>query len=384
MYSIPMKSSAEQFFSPLQTDPDFPKFSSLKNLRIRSASEQLADYLKEEIRSRTWTGTMPGESWLVKNLQVGRDTVRAAMIYLEEARVIAAQGKGQRRRIVMNEGGYAKSFRVTLILHGPRDRHEEIVHDITLQLSQRGYQTDVAPRSLVELGMKPEKVAKLVKHAKTDAWVVAAASSEVLAWFAAHPAPAFALYGRFSRLSIAGIGPDKFPAYRAALRRLVELGHRRIVLLQPEEARKPEVALLPRRILGEMEAQGITPGTYHLPDWERSPAGLRKCLNELFALTPPTALFIEEATEFIAVQQHLARRGIFAPRDISLICSDDNPFFEWCDPPVSCIRWSTRPVVRRVVRWVDNIAAGRADRRGSFSKAEFCEGGTIGSVPRQR
>ena len=355
----------------------------MKNLRIRSASEQLADYLKEEIRSRTWTGTMPGESWLVKNLQVGRDTVRAAMTHLEEAGVIASQGQGQHRRIVMNDGEYAKSFRVTLILHGPRDRHEEIVHDISFQLTQRGYQVDLAPRSLVELGMKPERVAKMVMEAKTDAWVVGAASSEVLAWFAAHPAPAFALYGRFSQHPIAGIGPDKFPAYRAALHRLVALGHRRIVLLQPEEARKPRIALLARRILGEMEAQGITPGPYHIPDWERGPAGLRECLNQLFALTPPTALFIEEASEFIAVQQHLAKRGIFAPRDISLICSDDNPLFEWCEPAVSCIRWSTLPVVRRIVRWVDHVARGRDDRRGSFSKAEFFEGGTIGPVPRQ-
>lgn len=354
----------------------------MRSLRIRSASEQLADFLKEEIRSRTWTGTMPGESWLVKNLQIGRDTVRAAMSHLEEEGVVASLGKGQRRQIVMSDGEYAKSCRVTLVLQGPRDRHEEIVHDITFQLTQRGYQVDVAPRSLVELGMKPERVAKMVNEVKTDAWVVAAASSDVLAWFAAQPAPAFALYGRFSQLSIAGIGPDKFPAYRAALRRLVELGHRRIVLLQPEEARKPSLALLPRRILAEMEAQGITPGKYHLPDWERGPAGLRKCLNQLFALTPPTALFIEEAAEFIAVQQHLAKRGILAPRDISLICSDDNPFFEWCDPAVSCIRWSSRPVVRRIVRWVDNVAAGREDRRGSFSKAEFFEGGTIGPVPR--
>jgi len=56
----------------------------MNNLRIRSASEQLADFLKEEIRSRTWTGTMPGESWMVTQLQMGRDTMRAAMAHLEE------------------------------------------------------------------------------------------------------------------------------------------------------------------------------------------------------------------------------------------------------------------------------------------------------------
>lgn len=76
------------------------------------------------------------------------------------------------------------------------------------------------------------------------------------------------------------------------------------------------------------------------------------------------------------------KRGIYVPEDVSLICSDDNAYFEWCDPAVSCIRWSVSPVVRRVLRWVDNVASGKDDRRKSFFKAEFIEGGTIGPAPR--
>jgi DNA-binding LacI/PurR family transcriptional regulator len=352
----------------------------MRNLRIRSAYEQLADFLKEEIRSRTWTGAMPGETWLVTHLQVGRDTVRAAMTHLEEEGVITSQGQGQRRQIVMNSEEFAKNYRVTLLLHSPNDRQDELIHNILFQLAQRGYQVEMAPKSLVEMGMKVERVAHMVKQVETDAWVVVAASSDVLEWFASQAAPAFAIYGRFSRRSMAGIGPDKFPAYQTAIRRLVELGHRRIVFLLPEQARKPKLGLLARKLLEEMEIQGIATGTYHLPDWERGPAGLRKCVDRIFELTPPTALIVDEACEFIAVQHHLARRGIFAPKDISLICSDGNPIFEWCEPSVSYIRCSNRPVVRRVVHWVDHIASGKDDHRKSFSKAEFVEGGTIGPV----
>lgn len=354
----------------------------MRNLRIRPAYEQLADFLKEEIRSRTWTGVMPGENWLVSHLQVGRDTVRAALTHLEEEGVIASQGQGQRRQIVMKNEEFERDYRVTLLVYSPRDRHDPLVHDIVFQLAQRGYQVDLAPKSLVELGMKPERVAKMVEQVKTDAWVVAAATNDVLEWFAEQPAPAFALFGRFSSRSMAAIGPDKLPAYEAALRRLLELGHRRIVLLLPEQMRIPKPGRLARRSLELMEAHGIATGSYHLPDWERGPAGLRRCLDRIFDATPPTALFVDEACEFIAVQQHLAKRGIFAPDDVSLICSDDNPLFEWCEPSVSCIRWSTRPLVRRIVRWVDNIASGRDDYRKGFSKAEFVEGGTIGPVPR--
>ena len=357
-------------------------FGIVRALRIRSASEQLADFLMEEIRNRTWTGAMPGENWLVSHLQVGRDTVRAAMVHLEEAGVITSQGKGLRRQIVMNSDGFAKDYRVTLVLHSAKDRHEELFHDTVFHLTQRGYQVDVAPRSLMELGMKPERVAKMALQVKTDAWVVIAASSDVLEWFEAQPIPAFAMFGRFSRRSIAGIGPDKLPAYEAALHRLVELGHRRIVILLPEEVRLPKPGLVAKRVLEVMEAHGIAIGAYHLPDWERGPTGLRKCLDRLFDLTPPTALFIEEASEFIAVQHHLAKRGIFAPKDVSLICSDDSTLFEWCDPPASCIRWSARTVVNRVVNWVSNVASGKEDRRRNLFEAEFIEGGTIGPSPK--
>lgn len=368
----------------LTTTPEFHKLSPVKHLQIRSASEQLADYLKEEIRHRRWTGTMPGESWLAENLGLGRDTVRAAMTNLEKEGVVVCQGQGQRRRIVMKAREFAKHYLVTMLVYSPPDRKEKEVQDIMLKIIQRGYQVELAPKTLVELGMKAERVAQMAEKVATDAWVVTSASSEVLEWFAGRSAPAFALYGGFSGVPVAGIGPDKFPAYRKALRRLVELGHRRIVLLIPEQMRKPKLALTVRRILDEMETQGISPNAYHIPDWERGPEGLRRCLDRLFGLTPPTALFVEEACEFFAVQQYLAKRGIFAPKDISLICSDDNPFFQWCDSSVSCIRWSTRPVVNRVVRWVENIAHGKDDRRKSHSSAEFVEGGTIGPVPKAR
>jgi hypothetical protein len=34
-----------------------------------------------------------------------------------------------------------------------------------------------------------------------------------------------------------------------------------------------------------------------------------------------------------------------------------------------------------MTRWADHVARGRDDRRQSFTKAEFVEGGTIGPVP---
>ncbi len=70
--------------------------------------------------------------------------------------------------------------------------------------------------------------------------------------------------------------------------------------------------------------------------------------------------------------------------DASLICTDPHPSFAWCRPTVAHIHWDPAPVVRPILRWSDNVARGRKDRRQTFTKAEFIEGGTIGPAPGNR
>ena len=102
-------------------------------------------------------------------------------------------------------------------------------------------------------------------------------------------------------------------------------------------------------------------------------------LDSLFGgPTPPTALILDEAFEFHATYHHLSRRGLKIPQDVSLVCTDADPGFAWCEPPVSHIRWDYRPVVRRIVRWANNVSHGKDSRRQTLTKAEFVEGGTIG------
>jgi DNA-binding LacI/PurR family transcriptional regulator len=68
------------------------------------------------------------------------------------------------------------------------------------------------------------------------------------------------------------------------------------------------------------------------------------------------------------------------PDDVSLISTDSDPHFTWCRPSVAHIHWETAPVVRRALRWADNVARGNKDTRQKVVTAEFIEGGTIGPV----
>jgi hypothetical protein len=353
----------------------------MKKLRILSASGQLAEYLKEEIRSRRWTGTMPGESWMVTQLQVGRDTVRAAMAQLEEEGVLASDGQGRRRRIIMSEYSFStRKIRVRIFPYEKQDRGDIDNSSLLAELLEAGMDADYAGKSLKELGMKVDRVARYVNQNPADAWIVSAASWEVLEWFAGQASPTMAMYGRHQGLPIAATYPMMIPGQTAAVQRLIELGHKRIVMLAREERRKPQLSFPEQMFIEQLKAAGITSGDYNLPDWEESREGLGCLLNELFRFSPPTAFLFQEAQIFIAARSHLADRGIVAPRDVSLVVADADPSFGWCDPVPSHIQWDYRPVVRRVVRWARNVAAGKDDRRKIGTESKFVEGGTIGPI----
>ena len=86
------------------------------------------------------------------------------------------------------------------------------------------------------------------------------------------------------------------------VRRLCQLGHRRIALITREERLSPEPGIFERNFLKELGDFGLPTGPYNLPVWESSQRGLKQCLEELFRHTPPTAMLTDEPHHFIAIQ----------------------------------------------------------------------------------
>jgi DNA-binding LacI/PurR family transcriptional regulator/biotin operon repressor len=353
----------------------------MSELRLLSKIEQVAAHLRTELAAGRWVGAMPGRQEIAAELGMNAQTVESALRQLEKEGVLAGQGAGKRRKIEVSQPT-PSTLKIRTLHFDQLD--QGLAYDIEAlhRLREKGYSAAFANKSLQDLRMDVRRVAAYVKAEKADAWMVCAGSREVLEWFAQQPIPAFAQFGRHQGVAIAGIRVDKIPAMKLAVRRLHEVGHRRMVLMVRSESVKPRPGVFEQAFLDELNELGLATGDYNLPDWGSDGAGFHRCLDALFQRTPPTALFLSEVPLFIAAQQYLARRGIVAPRDISLICHDPDSAFSWCDPPVSHIRWDTRPVVKRMVQWVDNIARGKEDRRQSLVQAKFVEGGTIGPVAR--
>lgn len=348
--------------------------------KIRTAAEQVADHLREQVRRGAWVGEIPGAPALAGELGVDHRLIISAFSLLEKEGLLETQGVGRRRKITLRENAAPPALRLQIMPYEQSDAQQMYIVDLIHRLLELGHIAGLASRSLREMNMDVKQVARFVQSTEADAWVVLAGSREILEWFAAQPKPAFAFAGRRRRVPIAGISPDKVPALLVALRRLISLGHRRIVMLGREERRKPGPGFFEQCFLRELASHGIQTGPYNLPDWTNDIDDFHRCIESLFRHTPPTAILIDGMPLFIAAQQHLARIGILAPRDISMICLDPDPAFAWCQPAVTHISWDSRPLARRIIRWADRVARGKKDLRQNSTHAQFIEGGTIGPV----
>ena len=321
---------------------------------------------------------------LSRELGVSPKTIRMAFDQLERESLLIPMGKGSRRRVTPQEHQAAAALKIRIFPYEESDRATRPMLDLQQRLRQAGHDEGITERTLTDLKMDVDRVATCVAKHDAEAWVVIAASREILEWFARQPFATFASMGRMRGLPIAGAKPDKIEAQREALHRLHALGHRRIVQLVSHERVRPNIGLLERAFLDELEALGIATGPYNLAEWAGGRRDFHKRLQSLFRISPPTALFIPEGPQFMAVQQFLARQGIYAPEKISLVCDDPDPAFDWCDPPITHLGWSHDPIVRRIVRWAGNVARGKDDRRQTLTKATFVAGGTIGPVPKPK
>lgn len=353
----------------------------MSSLRVMTAAEQVAAHLRDGLFRRHWAGRMPGSDSLARELAVGHNTIEAALAQLEKEGLLVPQGNGRRRAIVLPDDAAVPALRIAFLGYDAPARNEGYLLDALHSLTDHGHNAFFTDKTLVALNMDVPRITRMVNRTEADAWIVAAGPRKVLEWFAAQGHRTFALFGAPHGLPVAAVVPDR-EAVLTAFRRLLDLGHRRLVFLVFRGRRRENPGPLWRTLLEGMESHGIKTGRYTMPEWEDTPQGFLRLLESLFAHTPPTALVVEEPPHFFAALQFCGKRGLRVPEDVSLLCLQESGDFAYCTPSVAHCRWDRAAVVRRIVRWADKVARGNEDRRQSVSRAEFVEGGTMGSARR--
>ena len=352
----------------------------MAQINTNTIPEQTAAHLRDGIATGRWIGELPGRDQLVAEFGVSPRSIQIAMKILEKEGLLVSQGQGRRHKIHLPEKRLrAKRMRVGIFMQS--DLNDSYMLELRHQLNEAGHISIMPRDGMEDLYNSVKRVERVVLKAKADVWVLTGASREILQWFVERDIKVFALAGRRFDFPVAGTGPNKSPLYGEVTRKLIGLGHRRIVMVCQRALRLPEPSRSARVFLDTIQAAGIPTGSYNLPDWDVSKGGFHDLLDSLFRNSPPTALILDEAYQYYAAHHYLAAHNLRVPHDVSLVCTDRDPGFIWCKPSVAHIYWDYHPVVRRIMRWVNNVARGVDDRRQGFTKAEYIDGGTVGPPP---
>ena len=361
------------------------------SLRRLTVAEQTAVHLREGIRAGRWLGKLPGVQALAAECDVSPATMREAIRQLEEEGWICGAGAGKARTAAPPKEDHPtsrRSLRVT-VLPGMRLKDEDgafqhVVMTLQHEIEWAGHVCRIALKSQEDLGHDPAKIARFLAANPSDAWVVIGPRRGVVEWLVTQPQPAICIGGETLNQPIASTGMSSGERFEEVVQHLVGLGHRRILFLWPHyraenKRNHPHIGALARAL----DKVGTEMTRYHMPVWKSTPEGLREVLDRTFRFTPPTAIITTYGKWMAGVLSFLASRSLRTPEDISLFSINEDDWFAWKKPEISCLHGDEFQMIRRIVRWVDAVTRGKADRRYMGFPQQWIRGGTIGPPPKK-
>lgn len=196
----------------------------------------------------------------------------------------------------------------------------------------------------------------------------------------------FVVHGRSSDMDApyAWVDVNNTHAFQRATELLLDLGHRRIALLNGLD----HMDFAIRRRMGyqaALNARGVTPDPALIHAGEMSEARGHDLTRSLLGHpNPPTAILVSSMIIAIGVRRAIEERGLTLGRDVSLITHDDDLsyFKNGADVPLyTATRSSVRQAGRMAAEMLINVVEGRDTPQTILLEADLMLGLSTGPAP---
>jgi DNA-binding LacI/PurR family transcriptional regulator len=316
--------------------------------------------MKLRIEGGEWGKLLPGERRLAEALQVGRDTIRLALLQLEREGVLQEADAGARRRIigVRPAAVKAKALRIGMLAHRRLEQLPQPVllevDDIRRALADKGGSLEVFSPSWYEQRSPAKRLAVLLEEEPCSAWILLRSSAAVQQWFMERRVPCLIRGYPHPGVELPHLDVDWQATARHAAGQLWRMGHRRVVVLSPSEPLKGvEAAVRGVMELGE-------PGFHATVQVENgTSAGIGTVLTRALQMKEaPSAIIATRPRQAATALTWLASQGIRVPQHLSLVTLAWEPFLDHLVPEITGYRADTDAVAKLVVRRLERLAAG--------------------------
>ncbi len=350
--SLPAASDKTRLLVPFgnQMKPD-PQLSTPLPQRV-SLVAQTARSLREAIRAGRWQTHLPGERELGVQLQVGRNTVRAALLELEREGWFEVSQR-QRRRIKpkrVARGVKAEKPVVAVLSARPFLALPPPTALLINTLQERLARADCPVEFHVNAACFSTKPAhaleKLVHQHPSTAWLLFGSSKPTQGWFIQRKLPCLVVGSCPAEIALPSIDADQRAICRHAGGLLLRKGHRSIAIVLPQNTQG-----------GDLDSEhGMRESLEGHPDARLRVLTHNGTTAHLCALLdaairspdPPTAFVVARVFHVLTVMMHLMRRGKRIPQDVAVISRDDDPFLQSTAPTVTHYTTDAAEFARRV------------------------------------
>ncbi len=330
---------------------------------------ECARVIRLRLADGEWRGVLPGERRLAELLQVGRDTVRAALLQLEHDQVLNPAEAGSRRSILQapNAADTSRPRPLRIGMLSPR-RLEQLsqptlfeVDHIRRALAEKGGSLDVFAPAWYEQKDPTKRLAELVEDEPCSAWILFRSSEQIQRWFARSGVPCLIRGYPHPRIDLPHLDVDWEATARHAAGRLWRLGHRRVGILVPDESLGGVAAA----VKGATELGEPDFSVFEMPE-DGSVDGVIRSLSRAMNLkNPPTALIATRARQVATAMTWLPSQGIQLPSKFSLVSLAYEPFLDHLIPAVSCYRVDPESVSKQAIRRIEMLLTGNANPGGN-------------------
>ena len=319
---------------------------------------QTAACLRAGIASGRWREWLPAERVLARELSVGRNTLRLALVELGRARLVRTE-RNRGHRITSRPGNRQAATAPTVGLILPhafgllRPTTIQWIDRLREQLTDQGgrLQVHCAPSCY---GPRPaQALSRLCVRQPAACWIPVLSSEPMQAWFAAEARPCVIAGTNFEGIDLPSVDIDYGAIGRHAAGMLIAHGHRRLAIL-----------LKPVRSAGDLEtAAGFLAATREssrpaeasiLHTEDNREGAVRAIAAALRRREAPTGLLVANPHRLIAITSWLSTQPRCAS-GIAAISRDDDPFLNFLTPRPPRYRFDPEVFARNVGKSVTQV-----------------------------